>query len=59
MSKTDQQQIDFNHDLNERTKDPRYLYGIFKLFNKTDVPSEKIQQEVVDLTPGGKWIEIS
>jgi hypothetical protein len=52
---TEQQQVDLNHthELNERTKELKCLYGTFSLFNKMDVSLEKILQEVVDLIPSG------
>jgi len=55
MTRTDQRQVDLNHahDLSERTKELKCLYGTFKLFNMMDVPWEKVLQEVVDLIPSG------
>lgn len=41
------------HDLNERTKELKCLYGAFKLLSITDTPVERTLQEVVDLLPGG------
>lgn len=42
------------HDLNERTKELKCLYGAFRLLSVTDgTPLEKALQEVVDLMPSG------
>jgi hypothetical protein len=55
MTSTDQQPSDNNnlHALNERTKELKCLYGVFKLLNMTDVPLDKTLQAVADLVPGG------
>lgn len=42
------------HELTERTKELKCLYGVFSLFGVTDdTPLEKTLQEVVDLVPSG------
>jgi len=50
---TDPQPPDNNnlHALNERTKELKCLYGVFKLLNMTDVPLDKTLQAVADLVP--------
>lgn len=55
MSSTDPQSSDNNniHALNERTKELKCLYGVFRLLNMTDVPLDKTLQAVADLVPGG------
>lgn len=41
------------HNLNERTKELKCLYGAFKLFDMMDAPLDQTLQKVVDLIPSG------
>ena len=45
--------LKYVRDLNERIKELKCLYDIFKLFAMMDVPLDKTLQEVVDLIPNG------
>lgn len=40
-------------ELNERVKELKCLYGVFRLFDKADGPLEHTFQEIVDLIPSG------
>ncbi|MFZ0614053.1 MAG: GAF domain-containing protein [Desulfobacterales bacterium] len=40
-------------ELNERMKELKCLYGVFRLFDRTDGPLEKTFQKIVDLIPSG------
>ncbi len=55
MTRTPQQTTALKHarDLNERTKELKCLYGVFKLFDMMDVPLDQTLQKVVDFIPSG------
>jgi len=48
-----QNDLKYQDELNERTKELKCLYDTFKLFNKMDVQLEKSLQELADLMPYG------
>jgi len=51
--KAEEKKEKLNHELSERIKELRCLYGLFKFIEKPDISLEKVFQEMVKLLPSG------